>query len=84
LAFHVNKGFLVTKSMDDAILPLIEKVIQLWKATKKEKETVLRETKMELAERLLLTFWPGPSADVNVISNPLGTTEAKCEFNQIR
>lgn len=74
---HVEKGFLVNVDIDQRIAKLLEGIVPKPKQASKT-------CKGELGELLFLSLWPGPTADVNVISDPNGSTGLPCTFNRAR
>lgn len=69
--------------MDRKITPLIEAIIKNAMKMDTAAKKIVHESKLELAERLILGLWPGPTADVHVVSNPEGTS-SNIKFNTMR
>lgn len=74
---HIEKGFVINTDIDKRITQLLEVIVPNPKETSKK-------TRGELGELLFLSLWPGPTADVNVISDPNGSTGVACKFNKAR
>ena len=75
---HIEKGFVVNTDIDKRITQLLEVIVP------NRKEMTSKKTRAELGELLVSSLWPGPTADVNVISDPNGSTGFACKFNKAR
>lgn len=74
----------MTQEMDKKMIPLIINIIKnVKKKRDPDAKKIVHAAKQELAERLILAFWPGPTADVHVVSNPVGTS-SNIPFNTMR
>lgn len=74
----------MTQEMDEKMKPLIRTIIKNIKKKDAKSKKIVHAAKTELAERLILAFHPGPTADVHVVSNPVGFCGANIDFNKKR
>ena len=86
--FHIRNGIVITTTMDDrmcdGIAEYLLKLAEFPPAPKGALKKDVEEPRAKLAEMVALAFWPGPTADVDIISTPDGVPGQTIRFNYTR
>lgn len=86
---HVREGIVVTLEFHGIVTELLMEMLKIWaedllKPDPKKPNPKLNPLKQRVAETLLTGFFPGPTADVQVMSSPDGISGANIDFNSRR
>lgn len=74
----------MTLEMDAMIVSLLKELIPCLASNPDDRTKPVMDKKAKLAETLILAVFPGPTADVNIVSSPEGVSGATIDFNWMR
>lgn len=80
LCVHVKEGVIVRLDQHKALRKEMQELARLHAANSKKKAALRKK----IIDMIMLMFFPGPSCDVDVISDPDGSTNTMCAFSNLR